>query len=112
MPCTKVTDLRERKKISAKKGLCFNCATQTHNAAECSSKASCWHCKKRHHSSICDKQPDNPQKLMTDGASVDGVFSVIVIKVNSVMYLALIDSGACGSHVSVKLISIINKQPS
>ena len=96
----------ERKKILEKKGLCFNCAT-----VECYSKASCWHCNKRHHSSICDKRPGNPKKLMRDCASVDGVFPVVVVKVNGVMCRALIDCGAGSSYASVKLISMINKQP-
>ena len=53
--CEKVIDTSERKKILARRGLCFNCATRTHRATEFSSKASCQHCNKRHHSSICDQ---------------------------------------------------------
>ena len=49
---------------------------------------------------------------MTDGTSVDGVFPVVVVKVNGVMCRALIDSGAGSSYASAKLISTINKQPS
>ena len=115
LQCEKVTDTGERKRILARKGLCFNCATRTHRAAECASKTSCQHCNKRHHSSICDKRPENPEsqrKLMTDGASDDGVFPVVVVKVNGVKCRALIDSGAGGSYASAKLMSMIAKQPS
>ena len=53
--CVKVTDACERKKLLARKGLCFNCATRRHRASECSSKTSCQHCNKRHHLSICEQ---------------------------------------------------------
>ena len=50
--CVKVTGACERKKILARKGLCFNCATRRHRASEYSSKSSCQHCNKRLHSSV------------------------------------------------------------
>ena len=112
--CTEVTETSERKKILAKRGLCFNCATRTHRASECSSKMSCRVCNKRHHSSICDqrqKQPGNENKLMTDGVSGEGVFPVVVVKINGVMCRALIDSGAGGSYASAKLIKMIDSKP-
>ena len=53
----------ERKRILAKKGLCFNCATKPHRASDWTSKSACGHCKRRHHTSICDlkneKNDDN-----------------------------------------------------
>ena len=111
--CNKVTVSAERKKILAKKGLCFKRATRNHRATQRSSKTSCHHCSECHYSSICDKRPDNPdRKLLTDGASDDGVFPVVVVKVNGVMCRALIDSGAGGSYASAKLIKMINQQPS
>ena len=67
-----------------------------HRASECASKTSCQHCKRRHHSSICkqrDQSTGKAKKLLTDGAA-EGVFPVIVVKVNGVMCRALIDSGA------------------
>lgn len=82
-----------------------------HRAAECPSKASCQHCNKRH-SSICDKQPvnaENQRKLLTDGASDDGVFPVVAVNVNGIICRALIDSGAGGSYASAKLITMIDK---
>ena len=112
--CEKVIDTSERKKILARRGLCFNCATRTHRATECSSKGSCQHCGKRHHSSICDQGQQNPEgerKLMTDGVSGDGVFPVVVVTVNGVKCRALIDSGAGGSYASAKLIKMIDSKP-
>ena len=112
--CVKVTDACERKKILARKGLCFNCATRRHRASECSGKTSCQLCNKRHHSSICEQprqSAGNEEKLMTDGGTGEGIFPVVVVRVNGVMCRALIDSGAGGSYASANLITMIDEKP-
>ena len=42
----KINNKDERKKILARKNLCFNCATPNHRPAECYSKSTCQHCRK------------------------------------------------------------------
>jgi hypothetical protein len=32
----------------------INCTPGRHHAAQCRSRVTCFHCKKKHHSSICD----------------------------------------------------------
>ncbi len=54
--------------------------------------------------------PGNQQKLMTDGASDDGIFPVVVVKVNGVMCRALIDSGAESSYASANLVHMFGKK--
>ena len=49
---------------------------------------------------------------MTDGVSGDGIFPVIVVKINGFKCRALIDSGAGSSYVSAKLIETIKIKPS
>ena len=49
---------------------------------------------------------------MTDGASYDGIFPVVVVKVNGVMCRALIDSGAGSSYASANLVDMFGKNPS
>ena len=113
--CEKITDVKARKGILAKNGLCLNCATKKHRASECSSKISCGHCSKRHHTSICEQKNDKSQdneKLMTDGVSGDGIFPVVVVKINGFKCRALIDSGAGSSYVSAKLIETLKIKPS
>ena len=107
--CEKIVETSECKKILA---LCFNCAVKPHRAADCPSKSSCQHCSKRHHSSICDKRPADGKTLMTDGARNDGIFPVVVVKVNGVMCRALIDSGAGSSYASANLVDMFGKNPS
>ncbi len=114
--------------ILAKKGLCFNCATKPHRAAVCTSKSSCTICNKRHHTSICDQTKDKDnggpgndnkqinkgpaKKLMTDGANGEGVFPIVVVRVNGITCRVLIDSGASSSYASAKLINLFNIKPS
>ena len=107
-------EVGERKQILKKKRLCFNCAIASHRgAAECSSKSACQHGGRRHHSSICDSQKRGEEKekvLMTNHSS-EGVFPVLVIKVNGVKCRALIDSGSGSSYISAKLVNILKVKP-
>ena len=49
---------------------------------------------------------------MTDGASDDGIFPVVVVKVNGIMCRALIDSGAGSSYASANLVDALGKNRS
>ena len=115
--CQKITKIEERRATLAQKNLCFNCATPNHRAAECFSKATCPHCKKRHHTSICDRNltPKDGRKdkntLMTASGSNEGILPIIPIKVDRITCRALIDTGAGSSYASGKLIDLLKKKP-
>ena len=115
--CQKITKIEERRAILAQKNLCLNCATPNHRAAECFSRATCQHCKKRHHTSICDRNltPKDGRKdkntLMTAGGSNEGILPIIPIKVDGIICRALIDTGAGSSYASGKLIDLLKKKP-
>jgi hypothetical protein len=49
---------------------------------------------------------------MTDGGTGEGIFPVVVVKVNGVMCRALIDSGAGGSYASANLVTMIDEKSS
>ncbi len=58
--CSLVTAAEDRRKILAKRKLCFNCTGPSHRASICRSTSTCKNCKKRHYTSISDvtnKQP-------------------------------------------------------
>ena len=85
--CEKVTNVKERKEILAKKRLCFNCAAGVHRAASCMSKSTCKKCDKRHHTSICGhsvhEESSTTKKVLTaSGNDNEGIFPVVVVKVN------------------------------
>ena len=48
---------------------------------------------------------------MTDGGTGEGIFPVVVVRVNGVICRALIDSGAGGSYASANLITMIDEKP-
>ena len=111
--CNNVTTFAERKQILAKKKLCFNCAIGTHRAAKCQSRSSCQICHKRHHTSICDKADlDETKKVVLTPSGVgEGVFPVVLLKVDSIITRALIDTGAGSSYISAKVGDMLNKKP-
>ncbi len=111
--CDKIVNVAERKQILKKKRLCFNCAIGSHRAAECSSKSACRHCGRRHHSSICDspKKEEKKEDALTTNHSPEGVFPVLVIKVNGVKCRALIDTGSGSSYISAKLVNLLKVKP-
>ena len=115
--CQKITKMEERSATLVQKNLCFNCATPNHCTAECFSKAMCQHCKKRHHTSICDRNltPKDGRKdkntLMTASGSNEGILPIIPIKVDGITCRALIDTGAGSSYASGKLIDLLKKKP-
>ena len=101
----------------ARKNLCFNCATPNHRTAECFSKATSQNCRKRHHTSICDRkqnltnQENRRKTLMTASENNEGVLPVIAVKVDGIICRALIDTGAGSSYASAKLIDLLEKKP-
>ena len=112
--CQKVTTVADRKQILAKKHLCFNCALGSHQAAKFQSKNSCQKCGKRHHISICDKSTTAEERkiALTANEVGEGVFPVVLVKVDGITTRALIDSVSSSSYVSAKVADMMNKKPS
>ena len=109
--CTKVSDPNERKKMFLKKRLCFNCAGDDHRASECRSRKTCLFCKRRHHTSICDR--GNADNSITAKQIGDGpvVYPVVVVEVAGIKCRALLDSGAGSSYASAALLERIGAKP-
>lgn len=65
--CENMTSPAERRRILQNKRLCFNCTGPQHSASQCRSRASCVHCKQRHHSSICDRPSATGRQRANNG---------------------------------------------
>ena len=68
-------------------------------------------CKRRHHTSICDRgNADNSMKATQIG---DGpvVYPVVVVEVAGIKCRALLDSGAGSSYASAALLERIGAKP-
>ena len=116
--CDKITSPAERRQILQNKRLCFNCTGPKHSANKCSSRASCVHCKQKHHSSICDRQVRASQPRNNAGvaltATQDGekvCHPIVLVKVNGVTCRALLDTGATVSYASGYLLDRLKLRP-
>lgn len=116
--CDKITSPAERRQILQNKRLCFNCTGPKHSANNCSSRASCVHCKQKHHSSICDRQVRASQPKNNAGvaltATQDGekvCHPIVLVKVNGVTCRALLDTGATVSYASGYLLDRLKLRP-
>ncbi len=109
--CTKVTSANEQRQMLAKRHLCFNCTSASHRASDFPSKSKCFNCEKRHHTSICNQNEEKPKKLLSASVSGEGLFPIVVVKVNGITVRALIDSGAGSSYASAKLIDLLHLKP-
>jgi hypothetical protein len=113
--CMKVVTVTDRRKILGDKQRCFNCTGQRHKAADCRSRQVCQHCKRRHHSSICDKKTsdqgngtkDREQILAAKGEN-QVIYPVVVVKVDGITCRALLDTGAGSSYASGALLDRID----
>ena len=101
------------KKLQAKK-LCFNCTGARHHAAQCRSRVTCFHCNKKHHSSICDtleKTPnhDPPGQTALTATHEDQMvcYPIVIVKANNVTCRALLDTEATTSYASAYLLSLM-----
>eukprot|EP00795_Rhopilema_esculentum_P004345 gene4345-20561_t len=79
-----------------------------HRAAECWVRSGCQVCSARHHTSICDKKPE--QVLLATGEQ-GVIYPIVIVSVNGVKCRALLDTGAGSSYISDKLVNILGKRP-
>ncbi|XP_028405809.1 uncharacterized protein LOC114528390 [Dendronephthya gigantea] len=108
--CDKVVNVSDRKKILSDKHRCFNCTGEKHRASDCRSRSQCYNCKRRHHTSICDKLNAN-QKLLCQPSGKDVVYPVVVVEMGGLKCRALLDTGSGSSFASSTLLNAIGKKP-
>lgn len=111
--CSEVITKEDRKKIFAKKTLCFNCTGLQHRAADCKSKMGCQKCHKRHHTSICNNPPSGTN-FKTAQVENNGTvtYPVVIVDVEGIKWRALLDTGAGSSYASEALLDRIPKRQS
>ena len=106
--CDKITTPSQRKKHLSSNQLCFNCTGAKHKASECGCTSTCQVCHKKHHTSICEKEPE---KMMVASGSSLVTFPVIVVEVNGVRCRALLNTDASSSYASAALLDRVNSRP-
>ena len=59
--CNEFVTVQERYHVlQRRQQRCYNCLGTNHNKTKCFSKRRCMKCKKKHHTSLCDGQTQNP----------------------------------------------------
>lgn len=109
--CTKVSDPSERRKIFLRKRLCFNCARDDHGATDCKSRKTCLFCKRRHHTSICDRGNADNLITATQKSDFPVVHPVVVVEVAGIKCRTRLDSCAGNSYASAALLERIGAKP-
>ena len=75
----------------------------------CRSQQSCQICRKRHHTSICEREATEQMKVATGGGKV--IYPVVVVEANGIKCCALLDTGAGSSYASTALLERLNSRP-
>lgn len=99
LKCPKISTVDERGQFLAQHRLCFNCERGSHEAPNCYSRSSWRTCKRRHHTSICDRTGPQQELALTTLEKGDGIFPVVNLKVNVVECRGLINTGAGSSYI-------------
>ena len=101
--CDIIASVADRRGKLSEKRLCFNCTGNKHRAADCKSRSVCQACKRKHHTSICDKVLKDPFKGARHDVSAV-CHPLVVIEVNGVKCRALLDTGAGSSYASAAFL--------
>ncbi|XP_078368252.1 uncharacterized protein LOC144652094 [Oculina patagonica] len=75
----------------------------------------CQKCRKKHHTSICDSDQQDPRSegLLTahQRDKTEVVYPVVLVKINGIKTRALLDTGAGSSYASARLINALHTKP-
>ena len=113
--CQQVINTEERRRILSSEKLCSNCTGTQHRASECESRSTCLICKRKHHTSICDKVKQSNShsqgQIFTATNEKKVVHPVVIIEIEGIKCRALLDTGSSSSYVSSTVANIMKKNP-
>ena len=112
--CTNISSVAERKAILHNQKRCFNCTRTNHTLRDCKSRNLCYHCKGKHHSSICSRSEAsrpltevNPATTRAPARDLNGhiqsgpaAYQTVIAKVGGQMCRILLDGGSGKSYIS------------
>ena len=59
--CSSYDSVAKRRQFFVERRLCFNCGRVGHRESKCRSRG-CYKCRGKHHTSLCDKPPENKDR--------------------------------------------------
>ena len=105
-----MSNIGDKKRILSENILCFNCTAQKHRANQCHSKRTCTICKRKHHTTFCDKQDQSKSSLLAASDKMV-IYPVILFKVEVISCRTLLDTGSGSSNVSAEILKHVRKKP-
>ena len=116
--CTNVSNVADRKTILQNQKRCFNCTRSNHTLRDCKSRNLCYHCKGKHHSSICPRAETIPATTGAPSRDHNGhiqsgpaAYQTVIAKVGSQKCRILLDGGSGKSYISREHGRKIAKKP-
>ena len=92
--------------------LCFNCTGARHCASQWRSRVTCFHCKKKHHSFICETIEKPPHNQPLQQNALTAIATGHCYCQNNVICRELLYTGATTSYASAYLLSLMKLRPS
>ena len=126
--CDVITDVKRRKKMLLDQRRCFNCLSKNHQANKCTSRFSCYNCKQKHNSAICEND-DTPKDGNTDPTAhqftttVDNTGEETVLLKTAIVSISdvegeysckdrlLLDDASTKSYITKRLRDQLNLRP-
>ena len=117
--CQQVSTVKDRIAILKRDKRCFNCTRVGHSVKECRSRNTCYHCRGKHHSSICQKQDNGTKEEEQTVNSAPGMhiksgavaYQTVQAKIGDHQCRVLLDSGSGGSYISREHGRKLNVRP-
>ncbi|XP_028390705.1 uncharacterized protein LOC114515614 [Dendronephthya gigantea] len=105
--CTSYDSVVKRRQFFVEKRLCFNCGRAGHRESKCRSRG-CYKCKGKHHTSLCDKPPENGDRgnhnAMLNGYSPSSeeksLPAIVPLKIKGKTFWAYLDTGSGKNFIS------------
>ena len=111
--CANITNVMERRAILQAQRRCFNCTRTGHTLKECKSKNLCFHCKGKHHSSICTRtetaqsfgvtSPAQGTRMRDSNGHIrngPAAYQTVQAKIGGQVCRILLDGGSGKSYIS------------
>eukprot|EP00794_Sanderia_malayensis_P006668 gene6668-biopygen5443 len=104
--CNKVIEVAARKAILQEQKRCYNCTRTNHSLRECMSKNVCYHCRSKHHSSICPTLATTTEASNNITDEIKHIrngpvaYQTVKAEVGNEVCRILLDSGSGKSYIS------------